>query len=918
MRNCFWILVVFFLLFNENTKAQSFQWAQKAGLYAFDLGYGIGTDYAGNVYIAGKYEMTASFGGTKVTCAGNHDIYIAKYSPAGVFQWVRTAGGTGGDYAHAIAVDSAGNSYVTGEMERISKFGAVSLTSLGSNDIFVVKYNTNGDLQWAKNLGGGIASDRGLGISESEGNIYVTGAFQGKAYFPGNTFLSSGGIDIFIAKYNSAGDFQWIQRAGGAGNDEGYAVSSDLTGNAYVTGYFSGTANFSGISIASKGANDIFIAKYNSTGALLWVKSAGGSASDYGMGIEVDNYNNVFLTGGFRLTSTFGSVSLKASGGDADIFIARYTSSGDCVWANKAGGNINDYGRAIALDASSNCYITGNFGLSATFGGTTITGVDSTEIYFASYDPSGNFRWVLQAGGIADVSDPNRFIEMGLSIATDLSGNIVASGAYRSSSTFGGTTLTPWSSHTDVYITKIGSAFTPPVDPPPVTQCSGSGSITRELWTNVNATSISSIPFNTIPTSTSQLTIFEGPSNVGDYYGSRITGYICPPETGNYTFWIASDNNSELWLSTNDQPANKIKIAFVPGYTSSRLWTKYPEQQSTSINLTAGLKYYIEAIHRESIQGDNLSVGWQLPSGVLERPIPGIRLFPFLVLKNITSEQTLDLQSAESQISQITSSKIATFCNGSHVVLKTKKDPNYTYSWKKNDVIIKGATGFTFKTNSAGKYSVRIMAGKDSVTTETTIVSESTNIEVSIAPSDPIFCQDSSIVLKTNTGDEYIYQWRRNGITIPGANQKTYKTDKSGDYQVKIIQGSCFDWSGITNISLQACLKSDSTSKNNLSNSGINSFGAKDDSLLVRIFPNPNSGLFTLEINMVHITEKVVDAKVEVINAIGQVVYHKLTSFNKGYVNDHIELENSVQPGIYFLQVTIGDKVEKTRMMLAR
>lgn len=917
MRNYFWILVVFFLLLNSNTNAQSFQWAKRAGSYAFDLGYGIGTDSAGNVYIAGKYELNANFEGTIVGCAGNHDIYIAKYSPLGVFQWVRTAGGVIGDYAHALAVDGAGNSYVTGEIERTAWFGSVSLTSRGSNDVFVVKYNTNGDLQWAKNLGGGIASDRGLGISESKGNIYVTGAFQGKAYFPGNTFLSSGGVDIFIAKYNSAGDFQWIQRAGGAGNDEGYAVSSDLTGNAYVTGYFSGTANFSGTSIASKGANDIFIAKYNPAGALLWVKRAGGTASDYGMGIEVDNYNNVFLTGGFRLTSTFGSISLKALGGDADIFIARYTSSGDCVWANKAGGNINDYGRAIALDASSNCYITGNFGLSATFGAITITGVDSTEIYFASYDASGNFRWVLQAGGIADVSDPDRFIEMGLSIATDLSGNVLASGAYRSSSTFGGTTLNPWGNHTDVYITKIGSAFNPPVDPPPVAQCVGSGSITRDLWVNITGTSISSIPFNTTPTSTSQLTIFEGPSNVGDYYGSRIRGYICPPETGNYTFWIASDNNSELWLSTNDQPANKIKIASVPGYTSSRLWTKYPEQQSTFINLTAGLKYYIEALHRESIQGDNLSVGWQLPSGALERPIPGIRLFSFSVSKNIAFEQTLDLQSAESLISQITSSKTATFCSGSHVVLKTLKDPKYAYSWKKNDVIIKGATEFTYKANSAGKYSVRIMAGKDSVTTETTIVSESENIEVSIAPSDPIFCQDSSILLKTNTGDEYVYQWRRNGITIPGANQKTYKTDKSGDYQVKIIQGSCFDWSGITNV--QACLKSDSTSKNNvLNNNSANSFGTKDDSLLVRIFPNPNSGLFTLEINMVHITEKVVDAKVEVINAIGQVVYYKLTSFNKGYINDHIELENSVQPGIYFLQVTIGDKMEKTRMMLSR
>ncbi|MES2139699.1 MAG: T9SS type A sorting domain-containing protein [Bacteroidota bacterium] len=919
MKIWYGILVAIFLLVVKNTNAQNFQWAARAGSYAFDLGYGIGTDNAGNIYIAGKYELNANFGGTIVGCAGNHDIYIAKYNPLGVFQWVRTAGGPIGDYAHSLAVDGEGNSYLAGEFEKTAMFGSVALTSRGGNDIFVAKYNTNGDFQWTKSIGGGGGSDRGLGISESNGNVYVTGDFQGTGYFPGNILPSTGGLDIFVAKYNSAGDFQWIKKAGGTGNDEGYAVSCDQTGNAYVTGYFSGTANFSGTSIASQGANDIFIAKYNPAGAVLWVKRAGGTASDYGMGIKVDNYNNVFLTGGFRLTSTFGSISLKAIGGDADIFIARYTASGDCVWANKAGGNINDYGRAIALDASSNCYITGNFGLSAAFGTTTITGVDSAEIYFASYDASGNFRWVLQAGGMVDVSDPDRFIEMGLSIATDLSGNVVASGAYRSSSAFGGATLNPWGNHTDVYITKIGAAFIPPVDPPPVALCSGSGTITRDLWTNVTGTSIASIPFNTSPTSTGQLSIFESPSNVADYYGSRIRGYICPPVSGNYTFWIASDNNSELWLSTNDQAANKIKIASVPGYTSSRLWTKYPEQQSVPVNLTAGVKYYIEALHRESTLGDNLAVGWQLPDGLLERPIPGIRLFPFSVSKNMSLDQPPDLKSAESAISRITSSKTVTFCSGSSVILKTIEDPMYAYSWKKNGVMIKGANEFTYKANSSGNYSVRIMAGKDSVTTETIIVSESENIEVSVAPSDPIFCQDTSIVLKTNTGDEYVYQWRRNGITIPGANQKYYKTDKSGDYQVKIIQGACFDWSGITNVSLQECLKSDSTLKNNVTNSNdINSFGAKDDSLLIRIFPNPNSGLFTLEINMVHKIEKAQEAKVEVINALGQVVYHRSTSFNKGYLNEHIELENSIQAGIYFLQVTIGDKVEKTRMMLSK
>ncbi len=165
----------------------------------------------------------------------------------------------------------------------------------------------------------------------------------------------------------------------------------------------------------------------------------------------------------------------------------------------------------------------------------------------------------------------------------------------------------------------------------PIFTCTASGTITRDFWANVTGSTVAKIPVNTVPTSTSQLNIFEEPSKAGDNFGSRLRGFICPPSTGNYIFWIASDDNSELWLSTNDLPANKVKIASVSGYTASRQWTKYPSQQSAPINLIEGHKYYIEALHKESTLGDNSAVGWQLPNGALERPIPGTRLSPFAV-----------------------------------------------------------------------------------------------------------------------------------------------------------------------------------------------------------------------------------------------------------------------------------------------
>ncbi|RYY26224.1 MAG: hypothetical protein EOP41_04730, partial [Sphingobacteriaceae bacterium] len=171
--------------------------------------------------------------------------------------------------------------------------------------------------------------------------------------------------------------------------------------------------------------------------------------------------------------------------------------------------------------------------------------------------------------------------------------------------------------------------------------CSATGTILREQWDNVGGTTIADIPLQKIPTSTSQLTIFEGPKDAGDNYGSRIRGYVCAPQTGNYIFWLATDDAGELWLSTDDKPANKVRIASVDGWTNYREFGKYASQKSASISLEAGKKYYIEALQKEGGGGDNLSVQWQLPDAVMETPIAGNHLSPYVdTVKIITSTVT--------------------------------------------------------------------------------------------------------------------------------------------------------------------------------------------------------------------------------------------------------------------------------------
>ncbi|MFD3003486.1 PQQ-dependent sugar dehydrogenase [Pontibacter toksunensis] len=163
-----------------------------------------------------------------------------------------------------------------------------------------------------------------------------------------------------------------------------------------------------------------------------------------------------------------------------------------------------------------------------------------------------------------------------------------------------------------------------------IANCTATGSILREYWENVRGESTASIPVSSVPTFTSQLSSFEAPVNVADNYGQRLRGYICAPVSGNYTFYLASDDKSELWLSTTDNPADKVKIASVSGWTYPRQWDKYASQKSVEVWLEAGKRYYIEALHKEDWGLDNLAVAWQLPSGAIEAPIPGSRLSPVL------------------------------------------------------------------------------------------------------------------------------------------------------------------------------------------------------------------------------------------------------------------------------------------------
>jgi hypothetical protein len=169
--------------------------------------------------------------------------------------------------------------------------------------------------------------------------------------------------------------------------------------------------------------------------------------------------------------------------------------------------------------------------------------------------------------------------------------------------------------------------------PAPSTPAAGApapqGGLLWEQWVNIPGIDISSIPLASPPSASRQLPSFESPSNISDNYGSRVRGYITAPQSGTYTFWVAGDDKAELWLSTNEYASNKVKIAYTNGWTFEREYTKSPSQKSTGIVLSAGKKYYVEALQKEGPGGDHLSVQWQLADGTVQTPISGNYLTPY-------------------------------------------------------------------------------------------------------------------------------------------------------------------------------------------------------------------------------------------------------------------------------------------------
>jgi hypothetical protein len=451
------IIFLLFLFIPSLIFAQSpdWLWANGAGETGYDYGRSVAADDSGNVYVTGNFNSASlPFGTTTLmnANAGSHDIFVTKYDENGNVLWATRNGGSNNDYAQGIAVDDSGNVYVSGYFTSPTiTFGTTTLLNAGSTDVFIVKYDGSGNVIWATSAGSSGGDYAQSIATDASGNVYMTGYFDSATLTFGTTILTNAGSsNIFIVKYDGNGNVLWATHYGGSSNDYAVSVAANTTGNVFITGYFNSPTLAFGATILNNVSNhDIFVVKFDGNGNVLWAKSNGGTAGDYGQSIATDGSGNAYITGYFISPAlTFGITTLNNTG-NSDFFIAKYDGSGNILWATSNGGSATDAGDCIAADASGNVYVTGYFNSPTyTFGTTILTNAGSYDIFTVKYDANGNLIWATSNGGSS--------LEGGDGIAANDLGNVYTTGYFYSSAlSFGSTDLTNAGGY-DIFVAKFG------------------------------------------------------------------------------------------------------------------------------------------------------------------------------------------------------------------------------------------------------------------------------------------------------------------------------------------------------------------------------------------------------------------------------------------------------------------------------
>ena len=751
------------------------------------------------------------------------------------------AGSSGVDDGWGVGTDAIGNIYACGGFNGTVTFGAISLSTTGGRDMYLVKYSPTGTVLWAVKGGGSTASERGRAIAVTpSGDVFVTGYFNTSATFGGITVTSNGGYDVYLVKYNSSGVAQWVK--GGIGSstdyDEAFDVAVDASGNSFVIGYFEGTATFStGVTLTSSGMSDVYIMKHNAAGVFQWVKKIGGTANDRAYGCSVDPSGNIGVTGYFTGTATFATGTSLTASGSADIFIAKYNgATGALMFAEKAGGSSYEEARGMDCDNNGNFYITGNYYGTATFGtGTGASSITSTtelygsspsqDIFTAKYGNTGVFSWVRSAGGGREAG--------GRDVACDDLGNVNTVGYFEGNIYFGTYYLqnvasNPSFAYEDPYAAQYDTSgnFNWAVHGGSGWHDAGYG-ITTDVWGNVIVTGTLN-PDGVVRNWNGMAFAGATNSNNGDDMFVAKMGNLSGPPPLSMT--INKTDISCYGLSDGSATV----LAAGGGLVYSYLWST--GDTTTNINsLAAGTYYIIITDTANSIINDSIIIAE-----------------PSIISASYTSNQL----------------QCYGYTNGNINLSTTGGVSPYSYLWSNGD------TTEDASNVAAGYHSVIITDAHNCTITDSTEVLQPTQIigtTYSTAETTALNNGTAWVIASGGSSGQYMYLWN----DANSQNNDTAINLVAGDYKVTITDyNQCQDSAFVT-----------------VDYSSVGFGNTISDKNTINISPNPNNGSFSIEISE-NIEELVI------IDVNGKVVFREQI-FNNGI----IQIETNLSKGMYYIQL---------------
>ncbi|MDZ4758449.1 MAG: T9SS type A sorting domain-containing protein [Bacteroidota bacterium] len=608
-------------------------------------------------------------------------------------------------------------------------------------------FNSNAQtVKWAKDFGSST-NDAGSSIAaDANGNTYTMGWYTGNISFGSTSLTNQGSNDIYLTKLDSTGTPQWAVNAGGKGDDRGYGITIDASGNLYVCGLYSSTCTFgtgaNSVSLTSAGGTDLFVAMYNSSGTLQWAKSAGSTNNERAVRIVLDQSDDIYICGYYNLVgggnppsnanATFGNITLNGVG-RGDFFAAKINNSGNWKWA-VGGGSANFQGESandLTFDKSGNLYVVGQFSDSVNFGNGYKVSKGGADIFVAVLDQKGNLNSVYTTG-----SRQNDFAN---AVTIGIDGRIYVGGAFNqaaanggnNSIAFGSYTLTPQAQ--DAFIACFDSNLS-------VQWATNYGGSQGDAIQKMSASSDGNIYI---------AGNFNGTASIGS---NTLTSL-----GGNDVFVCAIDTSFNL------QWALGVGSAFVDDCRDILATGK-------------GKQYITGSFNGTGTSGTKATFGSQ----------------------SITAVDQSDIYVAEFSgcpgiSSKVTASGPTDFCSGDSVTL-TAANGSTSYQWNLNGSPINNDTNISITINAAGTYDVTISNAQGcSQSSVKVTVNVGTPPSASISAPATQFCTGDSIVLTSNAGNGYTYKWYLNGTAQSAnyTNSTLYYAKQAGDYTVEVNSFGC-------------------------------------------------------------------------------------------------------------------------------